>query len=76
MPLKIEQMFAFIATDEKGDEGVCGFKGGDGWIPMVGADMAMVDKLRPIARMTAISTKTPIKLCVFTKREEVEEIGY
>ena len=42
--LKIEQMFAFVSCDEAG-EGVIGFKGSDGWMPMVGADMDRVKSL-------------------------------
>jgi hypothetical protein len=49
--LKITEMFAFVATDKNGDEGVMGFLAEDGaWVPLVGADMDRVDSLRPIAR--------------------------
>ena len=76
MPLKIEKMFAFVATDDEGNEGVCGFNvGGAGWMPMVGADMAMVEKLRPMALATAEKSGQRIKLVLFTNREEVEEIA-
>lgn len=52
-PLKIKELFAFVITDEQGDEGIMGFKISDGWLPMVGADMERVDCLRPIADMIA-----------------------
>ena len=73
--LKIDQLFAFVATDEDGNEGLCGFRSANGWIPMVGADMAMVEHLRPIALATAKASGQPIKLCLFKTREEVEDIA-
>jgi len=46
----IKELFAFTTVDPKdGDEGVLGFHGGEGWMPMVGADMTRVDQLKPIA---------------------------
>ena len=54
--LKIEQMFAFVACDEKG-EGVMGFKGSDGWMPMVGADMDRVKSLLPMAVAMGVDFK-------------------
>jgi hypothetical protein len=76
MPLKIERLFAFIAKDElTGDEGVCGFQSDMGWMPMVGADQAMIDKLRPMARSIAKASGKEIVICRFSIREEIETIG-
>lgn len=76
MPLKIEEMFAFVSVDEKGDEGVCGFTNPETgeWIPMVGADMARVDSLKGMARSIARITGRPVKLIKFRDRLEVEDI--
>ncbi len=53
MPLKIERMFAFVAVDENGDEGVVaewmptsGPDGKGSWMPYVGADLEKVGYLR------------------------------
>jgi hypothetical protein len=49
---KIEMMYAYIASDA-GGEGLCGFHSPSGWLPMVCADMARVESLRPIAEKLA-----------------------
>jgi acyl-coenzyme A thioesterase PaaI-like protein len=74
--LRIETMYAFVSVDEMGDEGVIAFydPAQDVWMPMVGADLAMIEYLRPKAEMTASATGRPVRLCHFTTRTEVEEI--
>ncbi len=48
---KIEEMYAFVAEDTgPDDEGVVAMNAGHVVFPLVGADMAMVEKLRPIAK--------------------------
>ena len=72
--LKIDEIFAFVAEDDDG-EGITGFLGPDGtWLPMVGADMARVDQLRPIAREIARKSGKRIHLLKFSTRSEVEII--
>lgn len=69
---KIEEMYAFIADDtQQGDEGVVGAKFGDQWLPFVGADMAMVEKLRPVAQKMQEASGKPIHLVKFTHREDL-----
>jgi hypothetical protein len=73
--LRIEKMFAFVAIDPEDDnEGVCSVQLGDTHYPMVGADMAMVDKLRPYAEGLAKAGMT-IRLVEFTTRTEVEVLS-
>ena len=73
---RIEEMYAFVAEDKgPDDEGVVGFMADTGWMPMVGADMARVESLRPIAEAAARASGKPVKLLRFTTREEVEAIG-
>ena len=72
---KIEQIFAFISLDEgPEDEGVIAWKIGDSWIPLVGADMARIDSLRPMAKKIAEITGKRIVLSKFSRREDLEEI--
>jgi hypothetical protein len=73
--LHIDQMYAFVVTDDDHTEGVVGFYSESGWLPMVGADMAMVEKLRPIAEKIAAELGKPVRLLKFTSREEIEVIG-
>ena len=74
VPLRIDEMFAFIASDETG-EGICAFPRGDGMMmPMVGADMDRVSDLRTIAQAVATHTGKTIKICRFSTREQIGEI--
>lgn len=69
---RIEKMFAFIAEEKPGDEGVIGAVTPQGWLPLVGADMARVESLRPLAQRIARVTGKPVKLVVFETRKELE----
>jgi len=72
---RIEEMYAFVAEDTgPDDEGVVAMSIGNVMIPLVGADMARVDSLRPIAKEFAASTGKKIKLLRFTHREELGNI--
>lgn len=72
--MKIEKMFAFVAEDGKGGEGVCGTLMGNKWVALVGADLERVEVLRPIAQDIANMTKQNIKLIYFSERTEMEVI--
>ena len=66
--MKIEEMFAFVSEDETG-EGIVGYMMPDGmWMPLVGADVARVDSLRPAAEKIARDTGKPIRLIKFSNR--------
>ena len=66
---KITEIFAFVAEDSRpDDEGITAVQVGHTWMPMVGADMARVDSLRPVAAKIARRTGKPVKLLRFTNR--------
>ncbi|MBA7591648.1 hypothetical protein ES708_33808 [subsurface metagenome] len=72
---RIEEMYAFVAEDSgPDDEGVVGMNAGSGWMPLVGADMARVESLKPIARNIAAQTGKKIKLLHFTHREDLGDV--
>lgn len=72
---RIEEMFAFVAEDTgPDDEGIVGVNTPGGWMPLVGADMARVKSLRPVAQGLAKGLGKKIKLLHFTNRTEVEVI--
>ena len=76
MELKIEEMYAFIATEEDGQEGICAFQIKSGlWMPMVGADLKRVASLRPMAEAISKATGKQIEVCKFTNRQHLEMIG-
>lgn len=72
---RIEEMFAFVAEDSgPDDEGIVGMNMGAGWMPLVGADMARVESLKPIARGIAMQTGKKIRLLHFSQREELGDV--
>lgn len=73
MPLKIEEMFVFIAHEADG-EGVPAYKLGNMMMPLVGADRERVASLRTLAQEVADVTGCKITLARFTTREDLEEI--
>ena len=73
---RIDSLYAFVAEDTgSGDEGIIGAKTAEGWMPLVGADMARVKSLRPLAEAIARETGKTIKLLHFETRREVEIIA-
>ena len=71
---KITEMYAFIAEDGPEDEGIVAMMQGDKWIPMVGADMARMDALRPVAEKIAGIHGQKIIIAKFTNRVHIEDI--
>jgi hypothetical protein len=72
--LRIEEIFAFTVVDTDGTEGVPAFKSGEHILPMMGADSARIEDLRPMAQQWANRNGLPMTLVRFTTREEVEVI--
>jgi hypothetical protein len=72
--LNIQEMFAFVAVDPEGNEGITGMKVGDTWMPMVGADMDRMKSLWPHAMEMQRTTGTKVKLKKFRLVSE-EEMG-
>ena len=80
MTNKIDKMFAFVA-EEDGVEGICGVQlpsqthpGSVEWMPLCGSTMTVMESLKPIARQIAAQTGKPIKLVIFSERQELETI--
>lgn len=69
----IDEMFAFLGIDDDG-EGIVGFKGPRGWMPMVGADMARVESFREMAQEVANLSGRRIVVAKFSIREDIETI--
>ncbi len=74
---RIEEMYAFVVEDTgPDDEGVVAIqseRGGSGvvWLPLVGADMARVESLKPLARGIGDQIGKKVKLIHFTGREDM-----
>ncbi len=72
---RIDSLYAFVAEDSgPEDEGIIGVQTEQGWLPLVGADMARVEALRPLAKSIGQQTGKTIKLLHFETRKEVEII--
>lgn len=64
---KITEMYAFVTQDgdDPDDEGVMGIKIGGTWMPLVGADMARVESIRPHAEEIAEATGKSFRVLKF-----------
>jgi hypothetical protein len=72
--LRIEKIWAYIAVDSNGNEGICGFISNGRVVPMIGADEDRIKSLEPLAQELAKSTGCPIKLVSFSNRIEEREL--
>ena len=72
---RIEEMYAFVAEDSgPDDEGVVAMSVGNVMLPLVGADMARVESLKPVARSISAQTGKKVKLLRFTQREDLGDV--
>lgn len=74
-PFQITELYAFIATDKNGVEGVCAAFTGTGWLPLVGADMTRVDIIKRTWLPDLLAAGHDVRLCHFTTRREVEHFA-
>lgn len=72
MPLKIDGLWAWIATED-GQEGLIGIQTASGWAPLIGADRARVEALRDKAQEIA-DLGTVVTLIQLTERTDVERL--
>jgi len=75
MGLEIKELYAFVSVDpEDGNEGIIAFQVPDGMMmPMIGADMARVEQLRPIANDIAKMTGVEYEIRYFSLDVDVEQ---
>jgi hypothetical protein len=75
--LKIEELYAIIAKDENGDEGIMGasmvIEGQPMMMPLVGADETRVRKWIPHAVAIAKETGMEFRICRFRDRKDVTD---
>lgn len=74
-PFKITELYAWVIEDPTdGDEGVPAIEGPLGPMPLIGADGARIESLRPAAENVARQVGRPVRLCKFSQMEVLEEI--
>jgi Zn ribbon nucleic-acid-binding protein len=71
--LRITEIFAFVSVDENDQEGVIAINTILGPTPMIAADKARLEYLRPHAERVAKEMGIKVRLLRFSTREEVEE---
>lgn len=70
--LRIDEIYLFVSQDEDGNEGIISFPSKIGQLPLIAADKARLDSLRPAAISMKKLTPKKIVLIKFTTREEIE----
>lgn len=71
---KIAALYAWVAEEPDGGEGVCsGFIGGV-QMPLIGTDMDRIKSLRPFPRQARVLSGYPIRLVRYAHREVLEEL--
>lgn len=71
-PKLVDQVFAFVAAEENGDEGLTAFLGPDDmWVPMIACDQARLKSLMEAAEEIATATGREIKIYHFTQRKHI-----
>ena len=71
---KIERMFAFIAKDKDGNEGIPAFEQNGVMWPLVGADWTRIESFRKAAETIANHSGQTITLVEFSVRKDLEII--
>lgn len=67
-------MFAFVVVDTDGTEGVVAVKIKNEWLPLMGADMARVDSLKPLVLADPALRGRRVTILRFGDRETIGTI--
>jgi len=71
----IDVLYAFVVVDDDGSEGIPAFTTPDGRVwPMVAADQARIESMRPMAQGIADQARRPVELNRFLGRQRVEQL--
>jgi hypothetical protein len=73
-PQKITRLYAWIAEEPDGGEGIVSAQLGDVHMPLIGADRARIESFRNIAKEIQVYTSYPIKLAVFDCMTIIEKL--
>lgn len=74
MAFRIEEVWAFAAVGEDGEEGIIGEATYLGWVPFVAADRERLEQLKPRAQAIATKLGCTVRLIRLHQRTDVEEI--
>jgi len=71
---RIDRLYAWIAVEPDGGEGVCAWQFGDDRLPLIGADKERIESLRPFAEAIREQTGYPIMLVEFSTRSLLADL--
>jgi len=73
---KIDKLYAWIATEPDGGEGVCAAHFGPaiGWAPLVGADRERIESYRQFAEEARKISGYPVRMVEFSTRVDGEDL--
>lgn len=72
---KIERLYAWVATEPDGGEGVCSMLTADNMhIPLIGADRERIESLRSVAVLISHATGYKVQLKVFGSGVVIDEV--
>lgn len=69
---RIEQVWAFLATDDDGTEGIVSILRGSHWMPLIAADERRLTDLTPLVEKIVNQTGQRIELVKFRWRERIK----
>ncbi|MES2712013.1 MAG: hypothetical protein V4653_10555 [Pseudomonadota bacterium] len=73
-PHRIERLYAWIATDADGEDGIPAFQGPEGMMPLVGSDKVRIESLRSVAEQLVALEGYPVRLVEFTSMVVLETL--
>jgi hypothetical protein len=68
----IDAIYAWVATEPDGGEGICSTQIGPMHMPLIGADMDRINSLKSRAEMVRHITGYPVRLVRFGSRDDLE----
>lgn len=71
----IHEVYAWCTLDDgDGNEGILGYAGPLGAMPMIGADRPYIESLRPLAQAMAKGHPNPVELRLFSQMTVLETL--
>lgn len=72
---KIDTLYAWIAVDKEGKQGIIATKKGDVWLPMVHSKSRIIEIMEKEAREVAAALEISVQLVRFSNAEVIKQIG-
>ncbi len=72
---KIEKIYAWIAIEADGGEGIPAIQLGETWFPLIGANRERMESFRQAAENAARATGQPVQLKMFSTITIIDEVS-